>query len=309
MNIKNDVTEVIGNTPLIELKNFEKKYDLKAKLVVKLESVNPAGSVKDRAALKMIIDAEEKGLLKKGGTIIEPTSGNTGIGLCAIAASRGYKCVIVLPDTMSIERIKLMEAYGATVIKTPGALGMKGSVDKANELKKNIPNSIIAGQFYNPANPLAHYETTAPEIWNDTDGLVSMFVAGIGTGGTISGVGKYLKEKNKKIKIIGVEPKSSPLITEGYAGPHKIQGIGANFIPENYDAKYVDNVIPVENEKAYEMARELAKNEGILAGISSGASLYAGLLEAKKEENKDKIIVVLLPDTGDRYLSIDLFGN
>lgn len=309
MNIKNDVTEVIGNTPLIELKNFEKKYDLKAKLVVKLESVNPAGSVKDRAALKMIIDAEEKGLLKKGGTIIEPTSGNTGIGLCAIAASRGYKCVIVLPDTMSIERIKLMEAYGATVIKTPGALGMKGSVDKANELKENIPNSIIAGQFYNPANPLGHYETTAPEIWNDTDGLVSMFVAGIGTGGTISGVGKYLKEKNKEIKIIGVEPKSSPLITEGYAGPHKIQGIGANFIPENYDAKYVDNVIPVENEKAYEMARELAKTEGILAGISSGASLYAGLLEAKKEENKDKIIVVLLPDTGDRYLSIDLFGN
>ena len=307
MNIKNDVTEIIGNTPLMELKNFEKNYELKAKLLVKVESVNPAGSVKDRAALEMINDAEAKGILKPGATIIEPTSGNTGIGLCAISASRGYKCVIILPDTMSIERIKLMEAYGATVIKTPGSLGMKGSVDKAIELNKSIPASIIAGQFDNPANPLAHYKTTGPEIWNDTDGEVDMFIAGIGTGGTISGVGKYLKEKNEGIKIVGVEPKSSPLITEGHAGPHKIQGIGANFIPGNYKEEYVDYVIPVENEKAYEMARALARTEGLLAGISSGAALYAGILEAKKEENKGKNIVVLLPDTGDRYLSTTLF--
>ena len=308
MNIKNDVTEIIGKTPLVELKNFEKEFNLKARLIVKVESVNPAGSVKDRAALEMINDAEEKGLLKKGATIIEPTSGNTGIGLCAISAARGYKCVIILPDTMSIERIKLMEAYGAEVIKTPGALGMKGSVDKAIELNKSIPGSIIAGQFYNPANPLAHYKTTGPEIWNDTDGKVDMFIAGIGTGGTISGVGKYLKEKNKDIKIIGVEPKSSPLITEGYAGPHKIQGIGANFIPKNYLKEYVDCVIPVKNEDAYDVARSLAKKEGLLAGISSGAALWAGIEEAKKEENKGKNIVVLLPDTGDRYLSTDLFN-
>ncbi len=308
MNIKNDVTEVIGNTPLIELKNFEKKYDLKAKLVVKLESVNPAGSVKDRAALKMIIDAEEKGLLKKGGTIIEPTSGNTGIGLCAIAASRGYKCVIVLPDTMSIERIKLMEAYGAEVIKTPGALGMKGSIEKANELKKEIPGSIIAGQCENPANPLAHYKTTGPEIWNDTDGKVDMFIAGIGTGGTISGVGKYLKEKNKNISIVGVEPASSPLITKGFAGPHKIQGIGAGFIPDTLDTSIYDEIIAVPNEEAFKTGAEVVKSDGIFIGISSGAALYAAKLLAQRPENKGKKIVVLLPDNGDRYLSTPLFN-
>ena len=307
MNIKNDVTEIIGNTPLIKLNNFSKEYDLKANLLVKLESVNPAGSVKDRVALEMILDAEEKGLLKKGATIIEPTSGNTGIGLCAISAVRGYKCIIVLPDTMSIERIKLMEAYGAEVIKTPGALGMKGSIEKANELKKEIPGSIIAGQFENPANPLAHYKTTGPEIWNDTDGKVDMFIAGIGTGGTISGVGKYLKEKNKNISIVGVEPASSPLITKGFAGPHKIQGIGANFIPENYYKEYVDVVLAIDAEDAYEATRALAKTEGMLVGISAGASLFAGILEARREENRDKNIVVLLPDTGDRYLSTDLF--
>ena len=307
MNIKNDVTEIIGNTPLIKLNNFSKEYDLKANLLVKLESVNPAGSVKDRVALEMILDAEEKGLLKKGATIIEPTSGNTGIGLCAISAVRGYKCIIVLPDTMSIERIKLMEAYGAEVIKTPGALGMKGSIEKANELKKEIPGSIIAGQFGNPANPLAHYKTTGPEIWNDTDGKVDMFIAGIGTGGTISGVGKYLKEKNKNISIVGVEPASSPLITKGFAGPHKIQGIGANFIPENYYKEYVDVVLAIDAEDAYEATRALAKTEGMLVGISAGASLFAGILEARREENRGKNIVVLLPDTGDRYLSTDLF--
>ncbi len=309
MNIKNDVTEIIGNTPLIRLNNFAKEYDLKANLLVKLESVNPAGSVKDRVALEMILDAESKGLLKKGSTIIEPTSGNTGIGLCAISAVRGYNCIIVLPDTMSIERIKLMEAYGAKVIKTPGALGMKGSIDKANELKKEIPGSIIAGQFENPANPLAHYKTTGPEIWNDTDGKVDMFIAGIGTGGTISGVGKYLKEKNKNISIVGVEPASSPLITKGYAGPHKIQGIGANFIPENYYKEYIDCVLAIEAEDAYEATRALAKTEGLLVGISAGASLFAGILEAKREENRGKNIVVLLPDTGDRYLSTDLFSE
>lgn len=307
MNIKNDVTEIIGNTPLIKLSNFSKEYELKANLLVKLESVNPAGSVKDRVALEMILDAEEKGLLKKGATIIEPTSGNTGIGLCAISAVRGYKCIIVLPDTMSIERIKLMEAYGAEVIKTPGALGMKGSIEKANELKNEIPGSIIAGQFENPANPLAHYKTTGPEIWNDTDGKVDMFIAGIGTGGTISGVGKYLKEKNKNISIVGVEPASSPLITKGFAGPHKIQGIGANFIPENYYKEYVDVVLAIDAEDAYEATRALAKTEGMLVGISAGASLFAGILEARREENRGKNIVVLLPDTGDRYLSTDLF--
>lgn len=309
MNIKNDVTEIIGNTPLIKLNNFSKEYELKANLLVKLESVNPAGSVKDRVALEMILDAEEKGLLKKGATIIEPTSGNTGIGLCAISAVRGYKCIIILPDTMSIERIKLMEAYGAEVIKTPGALGMKGSIEKANELKKEIPGSIIAGQFENPANPLAHYKTTGPEIWNDTDGKVDMFIAGIGTGGTISGVGKYLKEKNKNISIVGVEPASSPLITKGFAGPHKIQGIGANFIPENYYKEYVDVVLAIDAEDAYEATRTLAKTEGMLVGISAGASLFASILEARREENRGKNIVVLLPDTGDRYLSTDLFAE
>ncbi len=308
MNIKNDVTEIIGNTPLIKLNNFSKEYELKANLLVKLESVNPAGSVKDRVALEMILDAEEKGLLKKGATIIEPTSGNTGIGLCAISAVRGYKCIIVLPDTMSIERIKLMEAYGAEVIKTPGALGMKGSIEKANELKNEIPGSIIAGQFENPANPLAHYKTTGPEIWNDTDGKVDMFIAGIGTGGTISGVGKYLKEKNKNISIVGVEPASSPLITKGFAGPHKIQGIGAGFIPDTLDTSIYDEIIAVPNEEAFKTGAEVVKSDGIFIGISSGAALYAAKLLAQRPENKGKKIVVLLPDNGDRYLSTPLFN-
>lgn len=299
--------EVVGNTPLVRFKNIERMYNVDSELIAKLESLNPAGSAKDRVALEMILDAENKGILKRGATIIEPTSGNTGIGLCAIAAARGYKCVIVLPDTMSIERINLMKAYGAEVIQTPGALGMKGSIEKAEELNKKIEGSIIAGQFYNPANPEAHYKTTGPEIWNDTDGTVDIFVAGIGTGGTISGVGKYLKEKNPNIKIIGVEPAASPLITKGVAGAHKIQGIGANFIPDNYKKEYVDEVVAVCDDDALEMGRCIAKNEGVLVGISSGAALYAAVTISKREENKGKKVVVLLPDTGDRYLSTELF--
>ncbi|MCQ2387000.1 MAG: cysteine synthase A [Clostridia bacterium] len=307
MRVYNKVDELIGKTPLLRANNFEKSEGLKAKILLKLEYLNPAGSVKDRVALYMLNEAEKKGLIKQGGTVVEPTSGNTGIGLCAISASRGYKAVIVMPNSMSIERIKLMKAYGAEVVLTDGKLGMKGAIEKAEEINKNTPNSIIAGQFYNPANPLAHYKTTAPEIYEDTDGKVDIFIAGVGTGGTITGTGKYLKEKNKAIKVIGVEPLSSPLITKGVSGSHKIQGIGANFIPENYDKSVVDEVIAVSDEDSYEYARKIAKTEGVLVGISSGAAIAVGVALAKKKENENKNIVILLPDTGDRYLSTDLY--
>lgn len=309
MKINKNITELVGKTPLMELSNYEKTNDLKAHVVGKLEYLNPAGSVKDRIAKAIIEDYEAKGLLKEGSTIIEPTSGNTGIGLSAIAASKGYKMIITMPDTMSKERIALMEAYGANVILTPGKEGMKGAIAKANELKESLADSIIAGQFVNPANPKAHYETTGPEIWEDTDGKVDILVAGIGTGGTISGTGKYLKEKNPNIKVIGVEPESSPVLTKGVSGAHKIQGIGAGFIPDTLNTQIYDEVITVANEDAFNTGNEIAKKEGLLVGISSGAAIYAASTLAKKEENKDKIIVVILPDTGDRYLSTGMFSN
>ncbi len=307
MNIKQNVSELIGHTPLIEFKKYEKENNINAHIIGKLEYLNPAGSIKDRVARAIIDDYEEKGLLKEGFTIIEPTSGNTGIGLAMICASRGYKLIITMPDTMSKERISLMKAYGADVILTDGKLGMKGSIDKANELNKEIKNSLIAGQFENMANPMAHYLTTGPEIYEDLDGKVDIFVAGIGTGGTISGTGKYLKERIKDIKIVGVEPSSSPLLTKGISGSHKIQGIGANFIPNTLDTKIYDEVITVSDEDAYEVTKDIVRSEGILVGISSGAAIYVAKELAKKEENKDKNIVVILPDTGNRYLSLGLF--
>lgn len=307
MNIKQNVSELIGHTPLIEFKKYEKENNIDAHIIGKLEYLNPAGSIKDRVARAIIDDYEEKGLLKEGFTIIEPTSGNTGIGLAMICASRGYKLIITMPDTMSKERISLMKAYGADVILTDGKLGMKGSIDKANELNKEIKNSLIAGQFENMANPMAHYLTTGPEIYEDLDGKVDIFVAGIGTGGTISGTGKYLKERIKDIKIVGVEPSSSPLLTKGISGSHKIQGIGANFIPNTLDTKIYDEVIAVSDEDAYEVTKDIVRSEGILVGISSGAAIYVAKELAKKEENKDKNIVVILPDTGNRYLSLGLF--
>lgn len=305
MKYYNKIDELIGKTPLLKVNNLMAEEGLKSNLFVKLEYLNPAGSVKDRAALYMLNDAEKKGELKKGGTVIEPTSGNTGIGLAAIGASRGYKVILTMPDTMSVERISLLKAYGAEVVLTKGELGMKGAIEKAEELKENTPNSIIPSQFDNPSNIDAHYNTTGVEILEDLDGKVDIFVAGIGSGGTVSGVGKILKEKNKDITVIGVEPLSSPLISKGVCGAHKIQGIGANFIPENYKSEYVDKVVAVSNEDSFKYARLIAKKEGVLVGISSGAALTVGIELAKKESGKN--IVVLLPDTGDRYLSTELF--
>jgi cysteine synthase A len=307
MAIYKGFTDIIGKTPLVEVTHIEKAHDLKAKLVVKLELRNPAGSVKDRAAYYMIKDAEEKGLLKEGSVIIEPTSGNTGIGLAAIAAAKGYRAILTMPETMSVERRNILKAYGAEIVLTEGSKGMKGAIAKADELAKEIPNSFIPGQFENPANVQAHYETTGPEIWEDSQGAVDVFVSGVGTGGTITGVGKYLKEKKPGVKVVAVEPASSPVLSEGKAGPHKIQGIGAGFVPKVLDTDIYDEIIPVENEDAFATSKELTKNEGLLTGISSGAALYAGIELAKRPENEGKTIVVLLPDSGDRYYSTALF--
>ena len=301
--------ELIGNTPLLELTHIEKKYDLKARLLAKVEYFNPAGSVKDRIAKEMIEAAEADGSLKPGATIIEPTSGNTGIGLAAIAAAKGYKLIIVLPETMSVERRNIIKAYGAELVLTEGSKGMKGAIAKANELHEQIENSFIPAQFENPANPAAHYKTTGPEIWNDTDGEVDAFVAGVGTGGTISGVGKFLKEKKSDVKIIAVEPASSPVLSQGTAGAHKIQGIGAGFVPNTLDTKIYDEIITIENEVAFEGGKEVSKEEGFQVGISSGAALKAGIQLAQRPEFAGKTVVVLLPDSGDRYYSTDLFSN
>lgn len=301
--------ELVGHTPLLELTNIEKKYDLKAKLLVKLEYLNPAGSVKDRVAKSMIDDAEEKGILTKDSVIIEPTSGNTGIGLAMVAAAKGYRLIIVMPDSMSMERRQLMTAYGAELVLTAGKLGMQGAIEKAEKLQKEIPDSMIAGQFVNPANPQAHYETTGPEIWEDTGGEVDVFVAGVGTGGTITGTGRFLKEKKPEVRVAAVEPADSPLLSGGKAGPHALQGIGANFVPEILDTEIYDEVITVTKDEAFEASRELGRREGVLVGISSGAALSAGILLAQREENTGKTIVVLLPDTGDRYLSTELFNS
>ena len=306
--IYTSVDELVGNTPLVEVGNLEKELNLEARLLVKVEALNPAGSVKDRVALEMLNQAESDGKLVAGSTIIEPTSGNTGIGLTALAIRRGYKVIIVMPDTMSVERRNLMKAYGATVELTPGKLGMKGAIARAEELAKEIPNSFIPGQFVNMANPEAHYKTTGPEIWNDTEGNVDYFVAGVGTGGTISGTAKFLKEQKPSVKAIAVEPESSPVLSLGTAGPHKIQGIGAGFVPATLNTKIYDEVVRVSNEAAFETARLLARREGLLTGISSGAALSVGIELAKKPENKGKTIVVLLPDSGDRYLSNELYN-
>ena len=301
--------QLIGHTPLMELTNIEKKHGLKAKLLAKLEYFNPAGSVKDRIAKAMIDDAETKGLLKPGSVIIEPTSGNTGIGLASVAAARGYRIIIVMPETMSVERRQIMKAYGAELVLTEGAKGMKGAIAKAEKLSKEIPNSFIPGQFVNPANPKAHFETTGPEIFDDTDGKVDIFVAGVGTGGTVTGVGQYLKSRNPSVKVVAVEPKSSAVLSTGVAGPHKIQGIGAGFVPDVLDTKVYDEIIPVTNEDAFAAGKEIGRSEGVLVGISSGAALWAGVDLAKRPENAGKTIVVLLPDTGDRYLSTPLFAD
>lgn len=301
--------ELIGNTPLLELSNIEKSESLGATLLAKLEYFNPAGSVKDRIAKAMIDDAEKSGKLKKGSVIIEPTSGNTGIGLAAVAAARGYRIIIVMPETMSVERRILMKAYGAELVLSEGAKGMKGAIEKANELAKEIPDSFIPGQFVNPANPAAHVASTGPEIWNDTDGKVDIFVAGVGTGGTITGVGQYLKSKNPSVKVVAVEPSDSPVLSQGKSGPHKIQGIGAGFVPDVLDTKVYDEVIPVTSDDAFAAGRLVGKKEGVLVGISSGAAVWAGIQLAKRSENKGKNIVVLLPDTGDRYLSTALFAE
>ena len=307
MKIYRSVKELIGRTPLLELANYEAAHGLEATLLAKLECMNPAGSAKDRVAAHMITRAEEAGLLAPGGTIIEPTSGNTGIGLAAVGASRGYRVILTMPDTMSVERRNLIAAYGAEIVLTPGAQGMAGAVEKAEELKRSIPGSIVAGQFYNPANPEAHYLTTGPEVWEDTEGKVDIFVAGVGTGGTISGTGRYLKEKNPAVRIVGVEPAASPLLTKGQAGPHGLQGIGANFVPENFDRTVADEIIPVTEADAYAAGRELAQKEGVLVGITSGAAVWAAAELAKRPENKGKVIVALLPDTGERYLSTPMF--
>ena len=308
-NIYTSVSQLIGRTPLLELTNMEKKDGLGAKLLAKLEGCNPAGSAKDRVALSMVLDAEARGILKPGSVIIEPTSGNTGIGLCSVAAARGYKCIIVMPDSMSMERRLLMTAFGGELVLTPGKEGMTAAIAKAGELSAQIPGSWIAGQFENPANPDAHYRTTGPEIWEDTDGTVDIFVAGIGTGGTITGTGKYLKEKNPQVKIVGVEPADSPLLTEGKAGPHGIQGIGANFVPQILDTGVYDEVVTVTTEQAYAAGRRMGMEEGVLAGISAGAALHVALELAKREENAGKTIVALLPDSGERYLTTPMYAK
>jgi len=306
--IYKSINDLIGHTPLVELVNYNENNKLEATIIAKVEGFNPAGSVKDRVAKSIIEDYEARGILKKGSTIIEPTSGNTGIGLAAIAASKGYRLIITLPETMSVERRNLIKAYGAELVLTDGTKGMKGAIAKAEELNKEIPNSVIAGQFVNPANPKAHRETTGPEIWEDTDGNVDIFVAGVGTGGTISGVGEYLKSKNPNIKIVAVEPETSPVLSKGVAGPHKIQGIGAGFVPDTLNTKIYDEIIAVPNEEAFKTGAEVVKSDGVFVGISSGAALYAATLLAKRPENKGKRIVVLLPDNGDRYLSTPLFN-
>ena len=307
MKIYRQITELVGNTPLLELVNYNKSNNLESTILAKLECFNPAGSAKDRVGLKMILDAEEKGVLTNGATVIEPTSGNTGIGLASVAAARGYRVILTMPDTMSVERRNLLKAYGAEIVLTEGKKGMTGAVEKAEELAKEIPSSFIAGQFYNPVNPLVHYETTGPEIWQDTDGKVDIFVAGVGTGGTISGVGKYLKEQNPTIQIVAVEPFDSPLLSKGTAGPHGIQGIGANFVPDNLDRDIIDEIITVKTDDAYAQGKALARLEGVLVGISSGAALFAAKELALRPENKGKTIVVLLPDSGERYLSTPMF--
>ena len=301
--------QLIGHTPLLELTHIEKSHGLKAKILAKLEYFNPAGSVKDRIAKAMVDDAEAKGLLKPGSVIIEPTSGNTGIGLASVAAARGYRIIIVMPETMSVERRQLMKAYGAELVLTEGAKGMKGAIAKADELAKEIPGSFVAGQFVNPANPKAHYETTGPEIWADTDGQVDFFVAGVGTGGTITGTGKFLKEHKPDVKVVAVEPKTSAVLSTGVAGAHKIQGIGAGFVPDVLDTHVYDEIIPVDNDDAFAVGKEVGRREGVLVGISSGAALWAAIELAKRPENAGKNIVVLLPDTGDRYLSTPLFAD
>mgnify|MGYP002544804108 CR=1 FL=1 len=301
--------QLIGRTPLLELTHIEKELGLKAKILAKLEYFNPAGSVKDRIAKAMIDDAEQKGLLKEGSVIIEPTSGNTGIGLASVAAARGYRIIIVMPDSMSVERRQLMKAYGAELVLTEGAKGMKGAIARAEELAKEIPNSFLPGQFVNPANPKAHFETTGPEIYEDTDGKVDYFVAGVGTGGTITGTGEYLKSKNPAIRVVAVEPKTSAVLSTGVAGPHKIQGIGAGFVPQVLDTRVYDEIIPVENDDAFALGKEMGRSEGVLVGISSGAALWAAIEIAKRPGSEGKTIVVLLPDTGDRYLSTPLFAD
>lgn len=303
MNIYNSIEELVGNTPLLALNKFAKAQDINANIFAKLELFNPAGSIKDRIALKMIEDAENSGKITAGATLIEPTSGNTGIGIAAIGVSKGYKVIITMPDTMSAERIKLMQSYGAEVILTEGAKGMSGAIEKADEIAASIDNAVVMGQFVNPSNPAAHFETTGPEIWKDTDGTVNIVISAAGTGGTVTGIGKYLKSKNSKIKVVAVEPESSPVLSGGQAGPHKIQGIGAGFIPEILDTSVIDEVITVSNEDAYKFGRNIAKTEGILVGISSGAALAAAARVAKRSENQGKNIVVILPDTGSRYLS------
>ena len=308
-NIYTSADQLIGKTPLLELTHIEKKFGLKAKILAKLEYFNPAGSVKDRVARAMIDDAEAKGILKPGSVIIEPTSGNTGIGLASVAAARGYRIIIVMPETMSVERRQIMKAYGAELVLTEGAKGMKGAIAKADELAKEIPDSFVPGQFVNPANPKAHFETTGPEIWEDTDGQVNWFVAGVGTGGTVTGVGQYLKSKNPAVKVAAVEPKSSAVLSTGVAGSHKIQGIGAGFVPDVLDTKVYDEIIPVDNDDAFKLGKEMGRSEGVLVGISSGAALWAAIELAKRPENEGKNIVVLLPDTGDRYLSTPLFAD
>ena len=309
MNIYKNVTELIGGTPLMELVNYERKNNVEATILAKLEYFNPAGSVKDRVAKSMIEDAEKHGILKKGSVIIEPTSGNTGIGLASIAASRGYRLILTMPETMSVERRNLLKAYGAELVLTDGSKGMKGAIEKADELAKEIPGSFIAGQFVNPANPEAHFETTGPEIWRDTDGKVDIFVAGVGTGGTVTGTGKYLKSQNSDVKIVAFEPEGSPFLTKGVAGPHKLQGIGAGFRPDILDMNVIDEGLTIGDEDAFATGKKIAREEGMLVGITSGAAVFAATLLARRPENKGKTIVALLPDTGDRYLSTPMFAD